>query len=152
VFFEDSAALIGLAIACAGNLASQHFDRPEFDGVASLGISLVLAVTAMMLARESKELLIGEPAGPRITNSVMKIAREQEGVERVNGMLTVHLSPDEIVLALSLEFADPLNTPGIEQRVAALEQKLRAAHPEIITVFIKPQARDQFTQFAHHGP
>jgi cation diffusion facilitator family transporter len=152
VLFEDTAALIGLAIAFAGNLASAHFDRPELDGVASLGISLVLAVTATMLARESKELLIGEPAGPRITNSVMKIAREQEGVERVNGMMTVHLSPDEIVLALSLEFADPLNTPGIERRIAALEGKLRAVHPELITVFIKPQAHDQFRQFSYHGP
>ena len=59
----------------------------------------------------------------------MTIAREQDGVERVNGMMTVHLSPDEIVLALSLEFADPLNTPGIEQRVAALEQTLRVGAP-----------------------
>ncbi len=152
VLFEDSAALIGLAIAALGNFASHYFDRPEFDGVASIGISLVLAVTAMMLARESKELLIGEPAGPRITNSIMQIARAQDGVERVNGMMTVHLSPDEIVLALSLEFADPLNTTGIEQRVAALENRLRSTHPELITVFIKPQSRDQFRQFSHHGP
>ena len=66
VLFEDTAALIGLAIAGAGNLASSHFARPEFDGFASLGISLVLGVTALVLARESKELLISEPAGPRI--------------------------------------------------------------------------------------
>jgi cation diffusion facilitator family transporter len=151
VLFEDSAALIGLAIACAGNFASAHFERPELDGVASLGISLVLAVTATMLARESKELLIGEPAGPRITNSVMTIARAHDGVERVNGMMTVHLSPDEVVLALSIEFADRLTTPDIEQRIAALEHKLRAAHPELITVFIKPQSREQFRQFAYHG-
>ena len=151
VLFEDTAALIGLAIAGLGNIASHHFDD-QSSRRGSLGISLVLAVTAMMLARESKELLIGESGGPRITNSVMKIAREQDGVERVNGMITVHLSPEEIVLALSLEFADPFNTPGIEQRVAALEKKLRSAHPEIITIFIKPQARDQFRQFAYHGP
>jgi len=83
-----------------------HLGRPEFDGVASLGISLVLAVTATMLARESKELLIGEPAGARVLKSIMEIARHQDGVERVNGLLTVHLAPSEIVLALSLEFAD----------------------------------------------
>jgi divalent metal cation (Fe/Co/Zn/Cd) transporter len=105
-----------------------------------------------MLARESKELLLGEPATARVTSSIMAIARKQDGVERINGLMTVHLAPDEIVLALSLEFADPLNTPGIEQRVAELEQKLRTAHPEIITVFIKPQARDQYTQISHHGP
>lgn len=152
VLFEDTAALIGLAIACAGNFASHYFARPELDGVASLGISLVLAVTASMLARESKELLLGEPAGARVTSSIMQIAREQDGVERVNGIMTVHLAPDEIVLALSLEFADPLNTPGIEQRIATLERKLRTAHPEIITIFIKPQARDQFKQFTHYEP
>src|SRR3954452_11714244 len=147
VLFEDSAALIGLAIAFIGNLASQHFGRPELDGVAALGISLVLAITATMLARESKELLIGEPAGPRITNSVMKIAREQDGVERVNGLMTVHLAPDEIVLALSLEFADRLTTPEIEQRVAELEGKLREMHPEIVALFVKPQPREQYRMF-----
>src|SRR6187401_3088925 len=152
VLFEDTAALIGLAIAAAGNFASAHFEMPELDGVASLGISLVLAVTATMLARESKELLLGEPATARVTNSIMEIARQQDGVERINGLMTVHLAPDEIVLALSLEFADPLNTPGIEQRIAALEKRLRTEHPELITVFINPQAREQFRQFSYHGP
>jgi cation diffusion facilitator family transporter len=147
VLFEDSAALIGLAIALAGNIASYHLTQPVFDGVASLGISFVLAVTAAMLARESKELLIGEPAGRRVTNSILAIARRQDGVEHVNGVLTVHLAPDEIVVALSLEFSDRLTTPEIERRVAALETALRQAHPEIVTVFVKPQSRDQFRQF-----
>ena len=147
VLFEDTAALIGLGLALAGNVASYHLDMPVLDGVASLGISLVLAVTAAMLARESKGLLIGEPASSRVVNSIMRIARGQDGIERVNGVLTVHLSPDEVVVALSLELADPLTTPAIEQRMAALEHALRAAHPEIIAVFIKPQSREQFRQF-----
>jgi cation diffusion facilitator family transporter len=147
VLFEDSAALIGLTIALIGNIASYELNRPELDGVASLGISLVLAVTAAMLARESKELLIGEPAGIRVTNSILAIARRQDGVENVNGVLTVHLSPDEIVVALSIEFSDRLTTPGIEQRIAALEDALRQAHPEIVTVFVKPESREHFRQF-----
>jgi cation diffusion facilitator family transporter len=147
VLFEDTAALIGLAIALCGNVASYHFDRPELDGVASLGISLVLGVTAAMLARESKELLIGEPAGARVVKSIMEITKAQDGVERVNGMLTVHLAPDEIVLALSLEFADRLTTPEIEQRVAELEHKLRSAHPQIVAMFVKPQSREQYRMF-----
>jgi cation diffusion facilitator family transporter len=147
VLFEDTAALIGLAIALCGNVASYHFGRPELDGVASLGISLVLSVTAAMLARESKELLIGEPAGAKVINSIMQLARKQDGVERVNGLMTVHLAPNEIVLALSLEFADRLTTPEIEQRVAELEKTLRSAHPEIIAMFAKPQSREQYRQF-----
>src|SRR3954469_12213377 len=136
VLFEDTAALIGLALACAGNFASQYFARPELDGVASLGISLVVAVTAIMRARESKELLIGEPAGTRVTNSIMAIAQAQEGVERVNGLLSVPLAPHQIVVALSVEFSDRLTPPEIEQRIAALEAALRKAHPEIVTVFV----------------
>jgi divalent metal cation (Fe/Co/Zn/Cd) transporter len=62
-------------------------------------------------------------------------------------MLTVHLAPDEIVLALSLEFADRLTTPEIEQRVAELEHRLRSAHPEIAALFVKPQSREQYRMF-----
>jgi cation diffusion facilitator family transporter len=147
VLFEDSAALIGLLIALAGTIASYHLDQPIFDGVASLGISLLLAITAAILARESKGLLIGEQASARVTRSIMDIAQHQNGVERVNGLLTVHLAPDEIVVALSLEFSDSLTTPDIEQRIATLEEALREAHPEIITVFAKPQSREQFREF-----
>jgi divalent metal cation (Fe/Co/Zn/Cd) transporter len=83
----------------------------------------------------------------------MAIARQQDGVERVNGLLTVHLAPDQIVVALSVEFSDRLTTPEIEQRIAALEAALRKAHPEIVTVFVKPQSREQFRQFrGDHEP
>src|SRR5262249_11242908 len=78
VLFEDTAALIGLVTALTANIASYHLARPELDGVASVGIGLVLAVIAAMLARESKELLIGEPAGTRVTNSILSIARQQD--------------------------------------------------------------------------
>ncbi|MEO8318336.1 MAG: cation diffusion facilitator family transporter, partial [Bradyrhizobium sp.] len=62
VLFEDSAALVGIAIAFAGTLAAELSGIREFDGLASIGIGLVLAITALFLARESKSLLIGEPA------------------------------------------------------------------------------------------
>jgi divalent metal cation (Fe/Co/Zn/Cd) transporter len=69
----------------------------------------------------------------------MRIAAAEQGVERVNGLLTFHLGPDHVVVTLSLEFADRLTTPEIETIVDKLEQHIRAAHPEVITVFIKPQ-------------
>src|SRR5665647_2516330 len=62
VLLEDSAALIGLAIAAVGTFAAEYYAQPALDGLASIGISLVLALTACALARESKGLLIGEPA------------------------------------------------------------------------------------------
>jgi len=139
VLFEDSAALLGLAIAFIGTLAADRLAMPALDGVAAIGISLVLAATAMAVAYESKELLIGEPASARVVASILDIARKQPGIERANIVLTVHLAPDQIVVGLSLEFADNLTTPEIEDRVVALETAIRAAHPDVIAIFVKPQ-------------
>jgi cation diffusion facilitator family transporter len=140
VVFEDSAALLGLAIAALGIHLSVLYDLPQIDGIASLAIGALLAVTAMLLARETKGLLIGEAADPPIIGSILRIAAEMDGVTHANGILTVHLGPEQIVAALSLEFADPLTTPDIELKVVELEQRLRRAHPAVVAVFVKPQS------------
>jgi cation diffusion facilitator family transporter len=140
VLFEDSAALIGIFIAFAGTLGSHLLALPVLDGMASIGIGIVLAVTAIFLARESKALLIGEGARLGTNRSIRDIAAQCGGVEKVNDLITVHLAPDQVVAALSLEFRDPLTTPEIEMAVAAIEQRIREKHPEVRSVFIKPQS------------
>jgi cation diffusion facilitator family transporter len=146
VVFEDSAALIGLLIAFAGSYLSIGLDLPILDGVASILIGLVLAVTAVFLARETKGLLIGESADPEIVMSLLRIAREMDGVAHANGILTVHLAPQQIAVALSLEFADELNTSAIEIKVSELEQRLRTLHPAVIAVFVKPQTASGYAE------
>jgi cation diffusion facilitator family transporter len=148
VLLEDSAALVGLVIAFAGVFLSTVLDRPVLDGVASILVGLVLAVTAALLARETKGLLIGERADPAVVASILRNAEEIAGVEKANGIITVHLAPQEIVVALSLEFADELKTPEIEARVVELERRLRAAHPEVTAIFVKPQSRGGFKEAA----
>jgi cation diffusion facilitator family transporter len=140
VLFEDSAALIGLIIAFAGTYFSVRLDLPFLDGIASILISALLAATAGLLARETKGLLMGEGADQPIVDSIMHIAEEMEGVANANGIMTVHLAPQQIVAALSLEFADELKTPDIEAKVIELEHQLRRLHPEVIAIFIKPQS------------
>jgi cation diffusion facilitator family transporter len=148
VLFEDSAALIGIVIAFCGTLAADRLAMPVLDGVASIGIGIVLAATATFLARESKALLIGEGARGYTMRSIRKIAAEQPGVERVNDLVTVHLAPDQVVAALSLEFKDELTTPQIENAVASIERRICKQHPEVFSIFVKPQSsttRDQRT-------
>ena len=140
VLFEDSAALIGLAIAFVGITAAAWFDQPILDGVASLGIAAVLGTTAIFLARESKALLLGEAAIPEVQRAILEIVRADEEVRTVNGMTTVHLGPNEIVVALSLEFEDDLTTSGIEASVERIERQIRATEPAVTSVFIKPKA------------
>jgi divalent metal cation (Fe/Co/Zn/Cd) transporter len=144
VLFEDTAALLGLFIAFAGTLAAQLLAMPVLDGVAAIGISLVLGATAMLLARESKDLLIGEPASPRVCQAIVEIARKLPGIERANVVFTVHLAPDQVVAALSLEFVDSLTTSEIEEKVLSLERAIHNALPEVVAIFIKPQSAGTF--------
>jgi cation diffusion facilitator family transporter len=145
VLFEDSAALLGILIAAAGTFAAARFQKPEFDGVASLLIGLVLGGIAMLLARESKSLLIGESASGELTRSVMAIAARNPAVRRVNGMLTAQLAPDQILVALSLEFSDDVRVPELEERVIEIERSIRAQHSEVTALFVKPQTPKTFS-------
>jgi cation diffusion facilitator family transporter len=140
VLFEDSAALIGLVIALAGTYLSVRLGLPFIDGVASILIGLVLSTTAALLARETKGLLMGEAADQLIVDSIMRIANDMEGIAHANGIITVHFAPRQIVVALSLEFADELRTPEIEVKVIELERRLRHMHPSVIALFVKPQS------------
>lgn len=144
ILFEDSAALLGLFIALCGTIASDRFDMPIADGLASVAIGLVLTLTAAILARESKGLLIGERARPEIAASALRIASQYPGVASANGIMTVHLAPREIVAALSLSFDPHLTAPSIETAVAAIETRIRAKHPEIAMIFVKPQSIEDY--------
>lgn len=146
VFFEDSAALVGIVIAAAGTYASASLDLPQCDGMASIAIGVVLAVVAILLARESKSLLIGERADHELSQSILRVAGQAQSVARANGLITVQLAPDQVLVALSLEFADNLCTPAIERAVQEIEKSVRAAHPEVVTLFIKPQTEKTYQE------
>ncbi len=150
VLFEDTAALIGLFIALIGIFAADMLAMPELDGVASIGISLVLAATAILLARETKGLLMGEPASPEMQKAVLEVVEADRSVQKVNGVLTVHLGPQQIVVGLSIEFRDEQDVPAIEACVERIEAKLREKVPAIIGVFVKPQAPASFQRQVAH--
>ncbi|WP_091878218.1 cation diffusion facilitator family transporter [Bradyrhizobium sp. Rc2d] len=122
VLLEDSAALVGIVIAAGATAAAVWLERPVWDGVGSILIGILLGITSVGLARESKSLLIGEPAHPELAR----------------------LSPDEIVAALSVEFADEKRADDIEQCVISLEGEIRKHHPSVAALFIKPQTNARF--------
>jgi cation diffusion facilitator family transporter len=139
VLFEDSAALLGLAIASAGIAASQAWHAPRLDGVASIGIAVVLLVSSLLLARETKQLLIGEAARPHLRDTIMRIAAEDRDVLHANGVITVQLGPNQVVAAFSIEFREDLTTAQIERCVDRVEAAIKRAQPDITSVFVKPQ-------------
>jgi cation diffusion facilitator family transporter len=144
--FEDTAALLGLVVALVGTWAASNWRMPVFDGAASILIGVILGVTALFLTKETKSLLIGEPADAGVVESISRLARQDYAVVRVNAVLTAQLAPDQIVALLSVEFADDLTTSVIESKVAEMEDRVRAAHPQVVTLFIKPQTPTQFAK------
>jgi cation diffusion facilitator family transporter len=140
VVFEDSAALLGILAAAGGTAATVLTGDSRWDGIASLVIAAILAGVAALLARESKGLLIGERADPDLSEAIMRIASGIAGVCSANSILTVQLAPHNVIATLSLDFFDYLRAPDIERAVVELEAQIRAAHPEVSALFVKPQS------------
>jgi len=152
VLAEDTGALLGILIALAGTLGAQVLGRPELDGAASIGIGILLGLIAIVLARETKGLLIGEPASSALVASICTMARKEPGISRSNGLFTVHMGPRQVVAALSVDFKDDLTAAEVERIIAALEDRVRKAHPEVVSLLIKPQKpeRADFTTQEEH--
>ena len=146
VLFEDTADLIGIVLAAAGTYAASTLHLPVLDGVASILIGVMLAAIASLLARESKSLLIGERADPGLSSSILRIAEAASPLSRANGVLTVQLAPDQVLAGLSLQFPPDLRAAEIEDSVVDIERQIRATHPEVRTLFIKPQTDDSWRQ------
>jgi len=139
VLFEDSAALIGIVIAAVGTGLAVAYDAPWIDGTASILIGLVLGAVAIVLARESKNLLIGERANPELQNAIRKAIDEEECVRGVREILTTHMAPDQVIASLDVEFDDKLTIPDVERLIGRIESGLRKDHPELTRVFIRPE-------------
>lgn len=145
VLLEDSAAIIGIFIAAVGTGASEYWNEPRLDGVASIAIGILLGAVAILIARESKALLIGERADPRLQEQIFQIARSIKGVVCPNGMVSLHLAPEQVVIALSVEFEDSLKVPQIERAVSEMETQIRNSHPSVFLLFVKPQTSKAFS-------
>ncbi len=138
VVLEDSAALLGLAVAMGGLLLAQVLHAPVWDGVASVLVGVLLATAAWFLASECHGLLTGEAAAPEVCLSVRQLA-VRPGVRRVNDVMSMHFGPAEVLLALSLEFEDHLSSGAVQDMVTDIERCIQRSHPEMRRIFVEAQ-------------
>lgn len=151
VLIENVAALFGLLIAALGLAMAQWLQIPQLDGVASIAIGVLLALAALLLARETKALLIGESAGSVVDAAICRIAGDDEAIRSANGVFTVQMGPDQIVASLSVEFEDSLTTLQVEESIRRIESKVRERHPEVSALFVKPQTPETWRRQLHRG-
>ncbi|MEZ5828016.1 MAG: cation diffusion facilitator family transporter [Hyphomicrobiales bacterium] len=140
VLFEDSAAMLGLVAAAVGVYAASSLDVEWADGAASIVIGAILAGAAVLLARETKGLLIGEAASRQVVSGIREIIRDNGKVLHINELRTMHLAPHEILLAISVDFADGMSSQAVEKAVSQLEREIKQTYPEVRRVFIEVQA------------
>ena len=139
VLFEDTAAMLGLAVAFIGIFFAHYLNIPSLDGVASIAIGVILAVTAGLLAFETKGLLIGESAAPEIVEAIKELIKDVKGVDRLNEIRTLHRGPNDVLLALSIDFENDMTVGTVEDEIYKLELAIKAQYPVVKRTFIEVQ-------------
>ncbi|MEZ5933957.1 MAG: cation diffusion facilitator family transporter [Alphaproteobacteria bacterium] len=139
VLFEDSAAMLGLVVAMLGIALGQALGMPVLDGVASVLIGVILALTAALLAYEAKGLLIGEGVEPETRRGIRAVIAEQQGILRLNELRSMHLGPQEVLLTISVDFGSDMTADQVETAISKMEREIKARYPEVRRVFIEAQ-------------
>lgn len=140
VIFEDAAALLGIAVAMLGVFLTELTGKSLYDGLASITIGIILTVVAIVLVAETKGLLMGESALPEVRESIRSIVVNDEAVLEMEPPITLHLGPDDILLALNIEFQDGLSSDRIEAAIRRIEAAIRDSHAEVRRIFIEARS------------
>jgi len=140
VLFEDTAAMLGLIAAMIGIWIAVTFDMPVIDGVASIIIGIILAGTALVLALETKGLLIGESAAPEIVDDIKKLITAQPAIVALNEIRTLHRGPNDVLLALSVDYNDEVPAGVVERCNTELEIAIKDRYPVVKRLFIEVQS------------
>ncbi len=137
---ENAAAVAGLLIALLGVYFGHLLNNPLFDGGASIIIGLLLMGVAVLLVSRTKALLVGEGVNDETTRQVQELTRQVPGVTTVRPPLTMYLSPDDVMLALDVDFDDQLTATQVEAAVVAVQDRIRAQYPEFKRIFIEAKS------------
>lgn len=137
VLLEDTGALLGLGLALVGVTAAEITGSSRWDALGSIGIGILLGVIAIVLATEMKSLLIGESASSHVERAIRSAMVDGSDVQRVIHLRTMHLGPDELLVAAKLEIDAP-SVPDLARAIDAAEARVRAAVPIARVIYIEP--------------
>jgi cation diffusion facilitator family transporter len=138
VLLEDFAALIGLFLALIGVGLTLVTHNGVWDGVGTLAIGVLLILVAAVLAVETKSLLIGESATPEQVDAIEKALADDGPVERVIHLRTLHLGPEEVLVAAKIAVPGAATAAEVAASIDAAEQRVRDAVPIACLIYLEP--------------
>jgi cation diffusion facilitator family transporter len=136
--FEDSAAMIGLALAAAGLALRQVTGSPVWDGAASIAIGGLLVVVAVRLGLDSRDFLIGRAADPRDLEVIRAEIEHAPGVDALVDLRTMHLGPEHLIVAARVAFSDDICADRAEDVADDIDRRLSDRLPLVPLVFVDP--------------
>jgi cation diffusion facilitator family transporter len=137
VMAEDSAALAGLAAAAIGVFGSHQLRMPAFDAGASIVIGLLLCAVSSLLIVQARALLVGQAVSREMADAIRQIAQDEASVHRAGWPLTMHLGPDDVLLALDAEFNAGVPAEEVSRAINRIEARVRERFPEIGRIYIE---------------
>src|SRR3954452_9415544 len=138
ILLEDFAALIGLVLALIGVGLTLLTGNGIWDGVGTAGIGLLLVAVAVVLAVEMKSLLIGEAATQDKVDAIERAILAGDEVGRIIHMRTVHLGPEELLVAVKVAVQHDDTAAEVARGIDAIESRIRAAVPIAHVIYIEP--------------
>jgi len=139
--FEDSAAMVGLALAALGLALRQVTGSPVWDGAASIAIGVLLIVVAVRLGMDNREFLIGRAANPGELAIIRDVIETAPGVAKVVELLTMYLGPDQLIVAARVDFGEDMSADQAEEAADEIDRRLAGRIHQKPHVFLDPTRR-----------
>jgi cation diffusion facilitator family transporter len=136
--FEDSAAMVGLALAAAGLLLRQLTGSSVYDGAASIAIGGLLIVVAFRLGADSRDLLLGRAASQPDQQLIRAEIEDLPGVDGLLELLTMYMGPDHLIVAARVAFSDDIDAGAVESLSERIDRDLSQRLSVTSHVFIDP--------------
>ncbi|MDQ4037721.1 MAG: cation diffusion facilitator family transporter [Actinomycetota bacterium] len=141
VLLEDLGALVGLTLALIGVSLAVITQDGVWDGIGTIAIGILLVLIAIILAIETKSLLLGEAAGPESQQKIVDALESEPDVESVIHMRTLHIGPEELLVAAKLSIRPDLSASALVAAIDAAEDRVRAAVPIARMIYLEPDFR-----------
>jgi cation diffusion facilitator family transporter len=142
VFSEDVGAIVGVAIAGGGVTLAMITGEPAWDALASIAIGLLLMAVGLVVNRETQSLLVGEAAAVEVVATIKDAIAGTEGIDGVRELRTIHIGPDDLVVAAGIWVSPRQSATAISRSIDAAEARVREVTPFRTVVSIEPRVRD----------
>lgn len=146
VVFEDSVAVAGNVVALAGVALHQASGRAAWEGLAALAVAAMLAFAAIVLARDSSSLLVGQAATAEERHAILEVFAGRPEITEVLQLLTMALAPDRLLVAARVDLAAGQDSEHVEEFSTEIDHAIRERVPAVTEVFIDATDRGRFAK------